>query len=303
MTTTNVRGGTGLDDGSVRSDRGERRLKRAAHSPLGWAPAGLLGVGLVAGLTANGPGLVQVLGAVAAVGVYWVVMRRLARRATPEIARAGAVRAALLGGAIGLGFMAVAAGLIAALGGYSFSWAHHSVLPTLGSAAAAQLGAAVSEELMFRGVALQAVEQRWGSWVAVAVTGLFFGVAHLANPGATAWSGLAIAIEAGLMLGAAFLWRRSIWLVVGVHFAWNTVEQLLGVPVSGHAPDARLWNVHSSGPTLLTGGAFGMEASAVSVATGLGLAVWMFAAARRRGSTAGRSAVQADQVEQRAWPQ
>jgi hypothetical protein len=284
MTTSNIRGDAELDDRSARSDRGEGRLKRASHSPLGWALSGLLGVGLVAGLTANGPGPVQVLGAVAAVAVYWVVMRRLARRATPEIARAGAVRLALVGGAIGLGFITVAVGLITVFGGYSFSWAHHGVLSTLASAAAAQVAAAVTEELMFRGVALQAVERRWGSWVAVAVTGLFFGVAHLANPGATLWSGLAIAIEAGAMLGAAFLWRRSIWLVVGVHFAWNTAEQLLGVPVSGHTPDARLWNVHSTGSSFLTGGTFGMEASALTVLTGLGLAVWMFAAARRRGN-------------------
>jgi hypothetical protein len=86
------------------------------------------------------------------------------------------------------------------------------------------------------------------------------------------------------MLGAAFLWRRSIWLVIGVHFAWNTAEQLLGVPVSGHAPDARLWNVHTSGSQLLTGGGFGLEASIVPVVFGLLLAVSMFAAARRRGN-------------------
>jgi membrane protease YdiL (CAAX protease family) len=115
-------------------------------------------------------------------------------------------------------------------------------------------------------------------------TSITDGAAHLANPGATLWSGLAIAIEAGVMLGAAFLWRRSIWLVVGVHFAWNTAEQLLGIPVSGHAPDARLWNVRASGSQLLAGGSFGLEASVVPVVIGLLLAVSMFAAARRRGN-------------------
>jgi hypothetical protein len=284
MGTTDIRPDTDLDDASTRSVHSERRLKRAVHSPLGWALAGLLGVGLVAGVSANGPGPVPAVGAVAAVGVYWVVMRRLARRATPEIARRGAARQALLGSAIGLGFIAAAAALIAAFGGYSFSWAHHDVLSTVASVVAVQAGAAVTEELMFRGVALQAIEQRWGSKVAVAVTGLFFGAAHMANPGATLWSGLAIAVEAGLMLGAAFLWRRSIWLVVGMHFAWNTAEQLLGVPVSGHSPDARLWNVHISGSQLLTGGSFGLEASVVPVVIGLLLAGSMFTAARRRGN-------------------
>jgi hypothetical protein len=59
---------------------------------------------------------------------------------------------------------------------------------------------------------------------------------------------------------------------------------LLGVPVSGHAPDARLWTVHTTGSSLLTGGSFGLEASVVPVAIGLLLAVSMFAAARRRGN-------------------
>lgn len=66
------------------------RLGRIVRAPLGWMLTGLVGVGLVSGLTATGPGPVPVLGAVAAVAVYWVVMRRVARRSTPEIARQGA---------------------------------------------------------------------------------------------------------------------------------------------------------------------------------------------------------------------
>jgi hypothetical protein len=50
-----------------------------------------------------------VLGAIAAVAVYCCVMRRVARRSTPEIARSGAGREVLLGGGIGLGFVLVSA--------------------------------------------------------------------------------------------------------------------------------------------------------------------------------------------------
>jgi membrane protease YdiL (CAAX protease family) len=85
--------------------------------------------------------------------------------------------------------------------------------------AAVALGAAVTEELIFGGLALQAVERLCGSRAALAITAVVFGGAHLANPAATAWSSLAIAVEAGVMLGAAFLWRRNIWFVVGLHFA------------------------------------------------------------------------------------
>lgn len=258
------------------------RLGRIVRAPLGWMLTGMVGVGLVSGLTATGPGPVPVLGAVAAVAVYWVVMRRVAGRSTSEIARQGAGREALRGGAVGLGFVLVSALLITAFGGYSFSWAGNGFFSVVWSAAMVQAGAAVTEELMFRGFALQALEQRWGSRAAIVITGLFFGVAHLGAPGAGVWSALAIALEAGVMLGVAFLWRRNIWFVAGLHFAWNTAEQLLGIPVSGHTPKG-LFTVDTHGSALLSGGTFGLEASIVPVLIGVLLTVRMFVLAGRSG--------------------
>ncbi|MFE2490920.1 CPBP family intramembrane glutamic endopeptidase [Streptomyces mirabilis] len=258
------------------------RLGRIVRAPLGWMLTGMVGVGLVSGLTATGPGPVPVLGAVAAVAVYWVVMRRVAGRSTPEIARQGAGREALRGGAVGLGFVLVSALLITAFGGYSFSWAGNGFFSVVWSAAMVQAGAAVTEELMFRGFALQALEQRWGSRAAIVITGLFFGVAHLGAPGAGVWSALAIALEAGVMLGVAFLWRRNIWFVAGLHFTWNTAEQLLGIPVSGRTPKG-LFTVDTHGSALLSGGTFGLEASIVPVLIGVLLTVRMFVLAGRSG--------------------
>ncbi|MGW3984837.1 CPBP family intramembrane glutamic endopeptidase [Streptomyces mirabilis] len=258
------------------------RLGRIVRAPLGWMLTGMVGVGLVSGLTATGPGPVPALGAVAAVAVYWVVMRRVAGRSTPETARQGAGREALRGGAVGLGFVLVSALLITAFGGYSFSWAGNGFFSVVWSAAMVQAGAAVTEELMFRGFALQALEQRWGSRAAIVITGLFFGVAHLGAPGAGVWSALAIALEAGVMLGVAFLWRRNIWFVAGLHFTWNTAEQLLGIPVSGHTPKG-LFTVDTHGSALLNGGTFGLEASIVPVLIGVLLTVRMFVLAGRSG--------------------
>ncbi|MCX4803871.1 CPBP family intramembrane metalloprotease [Streptomyces sp. NBC_01214] len=259
------------------------RFGRILRSPLGWTVTGLLGVGLVASVTATGPGPVPVLGAAAAVAVYALVMRRLAGRAAPEIARPGALREALLGGGIGLGFILVSLLLISLFGGYSFSWAGKSLLPVVGSAVMVQIGTAVTEELMFRGLFLQGLEQRWGSRIAIAVTAVFFGAAHLGGAGAGPWSALAIALQAGVMLGAAYLWRRSIWFVAGLHFAWNTVQQLAGVPVSGHTPEG-LFTVEAHGSSLLTGGIFGLEASVVPILLSVLITVPMFVLARRVGN-------------------
>jgi len=271
--------GSGLDeDGDGRGGR----FGRIVRSPLGWMLTGMVGVGLVSGLTATGPGPVPALGAAAAVAVYWAVMRFVARRSTPEIARRGAGREGLLGGGIGLGFILVSALLITAFGGYSFSWAGNGFVSVVWSAVMVQIGAAVTEELMFRGLALQALEQLWGSRVAIAITGLFFGVAHLGAPGANAWSAVAIALEAGVMLGAAFLWRRSIWFVAGLHFAWNTAEQLLGIPVSGHTPEG-LFTVDVHGSALLNGGGFGLETSILPIVISVLITVPMAVLAHRSG--------------------
>jgi uncharacterized protein len=260
-------------------------VARFFRYPLTWMLIGVVGVGAVAGLTAQREPLTlfPVLGAVLAVVVYRVVMRFVARRRAPEVAARRAVPEALLGAAFGLGFVAVSASVIAALGGYSFRAADVDVLAVVGPVVAVMFGVAVTEELMFRGFALQALERLLGSWVALLVTALFFGLSHLLNPGATAWSALAIAIEAGGMLGAAFLWRRNLWFVVGLHLAWNTTVALLGLPVSGHASPGLLV-ADVSGPSLLTGGAFGIEGSVVTVTVGILLAVPMLLLARRRGT-------------------
>ncbi|MGC9476060.1 CPBP family intramembrane glutamic endopeptidase [Streptomyces sp. WG4] len=280
-TTSAVRHSAGSGPGEDR-DRGGGRFGRIVRTPLGWMLAGMVGVGLVSGLTATGPGPVPVLGAVAAVAVYCCVMRRVARRSTPEIARSGAGREVLLGGGIGLGFVLASALVVTAFGGYSFSWAGDDFVSVVWSAAAVQIGAAVTEELMFRGLAPQALEKLWGSGAAIVITSLFFGVAHLGAPGANAWSGVAIALEAGVLLGAAFLWRRNIWFVVGLHFAWNTTQELLGIPISGHTPEG-LFTVDVHGSALLHGGDFGLETSIVPVLVGVALAVSMLVLAHRNG--------------------
>ncbi|MET8000011.1 CPBP family intramembrane glutamic endopeptidase [Nonomuraea glycinis] len=258
------------------------RMHRIARFPLTWMLIGLVGVSLVSALTASGPAVITIVGAAAAIAVYWAVMRFVAGRPTPEIARAGARREALLGAGVGLGFMLVSALLIAILGGYSFSWSSGNPLPVVFTVAATAFGAAVTEELMFRGLALQALERLWGSRAALAITALLFGALHLGNPAATAWSSLAIALEAGVLLGAAYLWRRNIWFVVGLHFAWNATVGLLGIPVSGHAAPGLL-TAEVTGPALLTGGEFGIEASIVPVIVSVLLIVPMLVLAHRRG--------------------
>ena len=114
-------------------------------------------------------------------------------------------------------------------------------------------------------------------WKAVGDTGLGLGIGlvHIANENATLWSSIAIAIEAGLLLGAAYKWAGTLWLPIGIHWAWNFAQgNIFGFAVSGEKAGESLLQARIEGAGWLTGGAFGAEASVVAVMAGLLLSAW-----------------------------
>jgi membrane protease YdiL (CAAX protease family) len=139
------------------------------------------------------------------------------------------------------------------------------------------------EELMFRGILFRWIEEFGGSWLALLLTSALFGGAHIMNPNATWFSSLAIAIEAGVLLGGAYMLTRSLWLPMGLHAAWNfTQGEIFDVPVSG-LDEHGLVQAKLSGPALLSGGGFGLEASLIALAVATAAGVWLVALALRRG--------------------
>ena len=122
----------------------------------------------------------------------------------------------------------------------------------------------------------------------VKLAALFFGAAHIFNPGATLWSSAAIAIEAGLLLAMIYHVTRSLWACIGLHAAWNIMQgTLYGIPVSGSKADGWLVSMRT-GPDWLSGGVFGAEASVVALGNGIGKSSGrsMNADASRRSSSA-----------------
>lgn len=132
------------------------------------------------------------------------------------------------------------------------------------------ISSALFEELLFRGIVFRQLEALVGSWIALGLTSAFFGLAHLGNPDATLFAAFAIAVEAGLLLGAAFMLTRRLWLPIGIHAAWNfTQGWIFSVPVSGGKAPEGLLRTSLVGPDWLTGGAFGLEASLVALVIAL----------------------------------
>ena len=122
--------------------------------------------------------------------------------------------------------------------------------------------ASAFEELTFRGYALQRAAAALGPVWAALISSAIFGWAHSANPQATLLSSANTAL-AGLILAAARLRSRALWMPIGLHFAWNFfLGPVFSFPVSGLTLSAARFSAIAPGPLWLTGGAYGPEGGA-----------------------------------------
>jgi len=141
----------------------------------------------------------------------------------------------------------------------------------------------VFEEIIARGMLFAWLEARWGSGRALALSALIFGGLHVVNPGFSPLAAVGLA-AAGILLGAGFMAARSLWVPIALHAGWNFTEAgLFGASVSGHDELVGLFVTRFDGRALLTGGAFGPEASLGGVAVVVLAAGAMVALAWRRG--------------------
>lgn len=136
--------------------------------------------------------------------------------------------------------------------------------------------AAILEEIIFRGFLFRLSEKLLGLWGALVLTSTLFGAAHAFNPGATVASCVAIALEAGLLLGAAYALKQRLWLPIGLHVGWNFAEgSIFGMSISGRTTQGSLIAGTLRGRDLLTGGAFGPENSILAVGICLATALFL----------------------------
>ena len=122
-----------------------------------------------------------------------------------------------------------------------------------------------SEELQFRGYALASLIHGIGFWPASLLLSLVFGGLHyFGKPMETVADGLSVTL---LGLFVCFTLRRtgSLWFAIGFHAAFDFFALgLYGAPNTGNNGlplDNHLMDVTYSGPSWLTGGPQGLEAS------------------------------------------
>ena len=214
--------------------------------------------------------------------LYKLVIRHLGEHRRDDLRLDGALRPLGIGLGTGLIGFALIVAIAAVLGVYRIV-GEGDVTDFLPALLLTAIFPAISEEMLFRGVLFRWIEEFGGSWTALVITSALFGAVHLSNPNATVIAAVGIAFEAGVMLGAAYMLTRSLWLPMGLHAAWNfTQGEIFDIPVSGtHVHGivvARL-----SGPPLLTGNGFGLEASLIAIVVATAFGLWLLWMAIRKG--------------------
>jgi len=127
------------------------------------------------------------------------------------------------------------------------------------------IGGAVQEELIFRGLIFRRLERSFGSWIALCVSAVLFGFAHLLNPNGSLIGVLGIAITGGVLSAIIYILTRSLWWAIGVHLGWNYFEgPFFGTQVSGHSLSS-IFSSTLTGPVAWSGGSFGPEAGLASI--------------------------------------
>lgn len=203
--------------------------------------------------------LTRILGSLLAAGVILLLGRAHQGKALDKIGISprSALSQIMQGVLVGALMMGSVTGLMVLMGWYKVVDINFDLF-ALGHILILYLFAALFEELLFRGIIFQQLDNVFGSWLALIVSGALFGATHLGNPGATIWTTLALAISAGVGLGAAYLVTQNIWLAVGLHWAWNFLLAMFGFAVSGLEPYSLL-TATINAPTLWSGGEFGIE--------------------------------------------
>jgi membrane protease YdiL (CAAX protease family) len=168
------------------------------------------------------------------------------------------------GALFGLIEISAVIGIIAALGSYHFgSLAVHGseLLRWAAFWAAFFIVVGLYEEFAFRGYVQFTLARAAGFWPAAVLLSVAFGLVHATNPGESRLGILGVMLT-GLFW--CFTLRRTghLWFAVGMHASFDFGETFLySVPDSGVVFQGHLSNATLAGPTWLTGGTAGPEAS------------------------------------------
>lgn len=208
----------------------------------------------------------------------WLVGVRLQRRAWEHWGwRAGGgggglaarvVRGAGLGGLMAVVAVGLAMAASRATLRVTPEWAGYAAAAV--PVVAGLVGAALFEELLFRGLPLRTLADAFGPWPATVALAVGFGIVHLGNPNVDVFGGVNIALAA-VWLSVAFFSPGGMALAWGAHFGWNAgLALLFDAPVSGHGFELPALEYGPGRLAWVDGGSFGPEGGLVATVAMIG---------------------------------
>lgn len=195
--------------------------------------------------------------------VYWCYVRFVEKRAVTELSMDESMNELGRGLITGIAMVCGVITFLSATGIYQISGLNPPSAQ-LFFPLAEMIFVGVFEEVLCRGILFRIAEESLGSWIALLISALVFGLGHLPGDGAGILA-IAITIIAGVFFAVAYMMTRRLWLCIGIHIGWNyTLGTVFSVVVSGHGGKGA-FAATLAGPDWLTGGKYGLEASVVTM--------------------------------------
>ena len=144
----------------------------------------------------------------------------------------------------------------------------------------ANLDAGLGEEVLFRGFLQNGMQKVLGKWGGLALVTVGFAAVHLTVTGSEQTNWLlftALLSIPSFLLGYTYLRSGSLWLPVGIHFAWDLAYDVLNFTGGTHVG---LFGAvtHQQGPAWIVGTEYGIEVGLAGVVVALLImgGVWLW---------------------------
>lgn len=126
--------------------------------------------------------------------------------------------------------------------------------------------APIVEEMVFRGILMKYLEEKVNLIVALVLPSFLFAMVHFLNGSLPMSSGILLLISGtvvGLMFGLAAYTFKTVWASIMLHMCWNLGGLLYITPHK--ESDILMQYVLNENNVLLTGGAYGIETSILTI--------------------------------------
>lgn len=202
--------------------------------------------------------------AIVAVAGYIILFKAYDNRQIGELSGAKFISNAIPGFLTGILLQAIFILIIYAGGSYTVE--HVNAASTVITPFAFALTAGFVAEIIMIGIVFRLLEEQTGTFMALIIFIILFAVLHVNAKGASVVSVGATAMQAGLMLPAAYVFSRNLWLPIFIHFGWDFAEPgIFGAVNPSSSLTHGLFTSNIAGNSLLTGGETGPQDSLSSL--------------------------------------